>query len=122
MRFLALVTRFSQTGLHVSLVNRLLNLQAGSRLRLEEALGPTPARLVILAENRIKLMHPLFAEELLRQELGDIGNGIDPEGLQDLSIELIGEVERLLGGQHRGGASPPHPAVHHSDQDLRDGR
>jgi tetratricopeptide (TPR) repeat protein len=97
MMFLALVTRFSQTGLHSVLVNRLLNLQPGAKLNLEEILGAGPSRLVIRVENRLKLMHPLFAEELLRQGLGESEAGIDKDELRDLSIDLIQQVVRILG-------------------------
>jgi hypothetical protein len=95
MRFVALVTRFTQIGTSLGFAKALLGLQADSEIALSEALGDSAAKLAILRGQSVRLLHPVVAEEVLRQELG--GQDSWPHGLKDLSLELINQTVAHLG-------------------------
>lgn len=95
MQYVALVTRFTQIGLSIGFVKALLGLEADSEINLPEALGDAGAKLVITRGQFVRLLHPIVAEELLRQELGGHDNWL--HGLKDLSLALIQETLRHLG-------------------------
>ncbi|MFJ1808861.1 MULTISPECIES: hypothetical protein [unclassified Streptomyces] len=66
MKYLALVTVYSNTGLQSELVHRLMRLASPSAgLELADVLGPGAARLVVVRSGRVRLQHQLIAEQAL---------------------------------------------------------
>jgi hypothetical protein len=95
MRFVALVTRFTQIGTSLGFTKTLLGLEADSEIELPEALGDSGAKFVIVRGQFVRLMHPILAEEVLRQELGGQDQWL--HGLTDLSLDLINQTVGHLG-------------------------
>jgi hypothetical protein len=99
LRLIALITRFSQVGVHEGLVRSWLDQPLAEDVDLAPALGPGPARLIVRDGQHVKILHPLVAEEVLRQLLTDRGSA-DPElwrsVLGELSIELIDAVTEVV--------------------------
>ena len=95
LRLVALVTRFTQIGLSLGFVKMLLGLTPDSEIDLPEALGESGAKLAIVRGQFVRLLHPIVAEEILRQELG--GRDHWPHGLKDLSLDLIDKTVGHLG-------------------------
>jgi tetratricopeptide (TPR) repeat protein len=95
MRYLALVTRYTQIGTSLGFLKSLLDLAPDSDIELPEALGESAAKLVIRQGQSVRLLHPIVAEELLIQELG--GNESWSHGLKDLSLDLINAAVNRLG-------------------------
>ncbi len=66
MKYLALVTIYSNTGLQSELVYRLMRHTSPSAgLELADVLGPGAARLVVVRSGRVRLQHQLIAEQVL---------------------------------------------------------
>jgi len=97
MLYLALLTRFSQCLLDESFVRSILGVPVDSSLPLEELIGRGPAALVVHNERRMKLLHPLIAEQTLRDLLGGHEGDSWKDGLKDLAIDFIRDVVRILG-------------------------
>ena len=95
--YLALTTRYSQKGLSEAFFRRLFQPALSGTIVLEQALGDGPARLVIGGHGRVKLVHPLIAEEALRQLLGGSARDDWKFNLKDLCIQLIREVVAVVG-------------------------
>lgn len=97
MLYLALLSRYSQVGLDEGVLLTLLGLQPNSKLDLEEALGSAPARLVLKQGRQRKLLHPLLAEEVLRELLGGHDGDGWKDGLKDLAVDFIQDMVRIIG-------------------------
>lgn len=97
MLYLALTTRYSQKGLSAAFFRRLFQPALSGTIILEQALGDGPARLVVAGHGRVKIVHPLIAEETLRQLLGGRGRDDWRFNLKDLCIQLIREVVAVVG-------------------------
>lgn len=95
VRFLALVTRYTQTGISIGLLNRFVGLEAASDVDLSEALGESVSHLAVRRGTSVRLLHPVIAGEVLRQTLG--GTDDWHYGLRDVSIDLIDETIAQLG-------------------------
>ncbi|MCL4207880.1 MAG: phosphotransferase [Pirellulaceae bacterium] len=95
--YLALTTRYSQKGLSEAFFRRLFQPALSGAIVLEQALGDGPARLVVAGNGRVKLVHPLIAEETLRQLLGGRGRDDWKFNLKDLCIQLIRDVVAVVG-------------------------
>ncbi|HEX8524211.1 MAG TPA: hypothetical protein VF669_18295 [Tepidisphaeraceae bacterium] len=97
--YLALVSRYSQKGLSEPLFRRLMQLSAGGTIVVEQTMGEHAARLIVRGNARLKIIHPLIAEEILRELLG--GTKSEPDNwkfaLKDLCIQLIREVVAVAG-------------------------
>lgn len=100
MCFLALVTRFSQSSLTDDIMREILNLSVARPLRLNELLGDGPARLVLHRNGQARIIHPLVAQEILKQLLAPS----DPEnqdewkrGLVDLSCSFVESLTDVAG-------------------------
>lgn len=86
---LALVTMYSNSGLQLGLLQRLLRLDASdSALTIEDLLGPAAA-LVVLRGGRYRIAHHLIAEELL-VFLTDLQDW--RPHLNDLALDFIEDV------------------------------
>ena len=91
---LSLAARFSQCTFSSDLVRKLLNLDASSQCSLAEAVGTEAARLLIEWDEKVKLVHPLVAEEVLCQLWG-----VDWKlGLPNLCADFIHDVMQGAGG------------------------
>jgi len=99
MLYLALVTRFTQAWLDESILFSILGLPGDSSLNLEQVLGEGPARLVVRNERQRKLLHPLIAEEALRELLGGREGDAWKDGIKDLAIDFIGDIVTLVGAE-----------------------
>lgn len=102
IKYLALVTRFSQTYVTEAELKALFGLSSERPLRLEEVFGDAAARLVLFRNQQARLLHPLIAEEVLRQMLGGpaIGNNDHWRAqLTDLSCQLIDEFADICGAE-----------------------
>jgi tetratricopeptide (TPR) repeat protein len=99
VNYLALVTRFSQAYLTEAEIKTMVGLASDRPLRLEELLGDAAARLVVYRNQQARLLHPLIAEEVLKQLLG--GNGLVgdhwKEQLTDLSCQFVDELTDVCG-------------------------
>jgi hypothetical protein len=95
LRYLAVVTRFTQTGISVGLLNRLLGLDAASDVDLVSAVGESIAHLMVQRATLVRLLHPVIATEVLRQTLGMTDEW--QHGLRDVSVDLINGIMELLG-------------------------
>ena len=96
--YLALTTRYSQLGLDESLVTSLFDLHAGKELDIVSVFGEAPAHLIVRRGKTLRLLHPLIAEEVLKELLGGTSDDAWRYGLKDLSTDFIHDVVRLLGG------------------------
>ena len=99
LRYLAMVTRYTQVGVHESLFKLFLGLQRETKSSIEEAIGTGPNRLLVQQGSYVKLLHPLIAEEVLRQLLGGSAGDGWKDGLKVIAIDFIHEVNRLLGNK-----------------------
>jgi len=97
MLYLALTTRFSQKGLSEAFFRRLFQPAISGALVLEQVLGVGPARLVVHGNSRIKFIHPLLAEEALRELLGGTGKDDWKVSLKELCVQLIRDVITIVG-------------------------
>ncbi|MGA2439708.1 MAG: phosphotransferase, partial [Tepidisphaeraceae bacterium] len=97
LRYLALVTRFSQGHVAEGLMRGLLGQRTYATSELESAFGPGPWRLVLNRGSRYRLMHPLIAEQVLRAQLGS-DNETWRRDLQSLTLDFINDVAGIGGG------------------------
>ncbi|MEU6983861.1 hypothetical protein ABZ946_10560, partial [Streptomyces sp. NPDC046324] len=87
LKYLALVTIFSNTGLQKELVHHLMrHSSAAAELELADLLGPEAARLVTVRSGRVRLQHQLIAEQVLAELLHDEHWQYY---LKDLSIDFV---------------------------------
>jgi tetratricopeptide (TPR) repeat protein len=117
LQYLAMITIYSNTGLHESLLRRLMGVSDDAQLELPELLGDGPARLVTTRGDRLRLLHQVIAEEVLvvlsggaredakrelhylaRDFIRDVASVADPESVavQDLFRQLF--VDRQGAG------------------------
>lgn len=84
---LALVTIYSNTGLQIEAVQRLMRvMEPSAEVDLADLLGPEAARLIAMRSGRLRLQHQLLAEQVLAEIVND------PRWenhLKDLSVDLI---------------------------------
>lgn len=73
--FIALITRYSQAALLTTLLAKMLGLPKQKAFRLSSAFGDEASRLLLARDLRVRILHPLVAEEVLRQLMA-------PEGIQ----------------------------------------
>ncbi len=104
VEFLAVITRFSKTGLHELLALRLLGATDTYQMSLEDLMGVGPCRMVVRDNCRFKLMHPILAEEVLktvRLSANEFETGSRDElwldNLPDLATDFIQELVRVGG-------------------------
>lgn len=72
MKYLALVTIYSNNGLQWDQVHKLMRYSSHSAgLELADVLGPGAARLVVVRSGRVRLQHQLIAEQVLAHLFGD---------------------------------------------------
>jgi hypothetical protein len=89
-QYLAIVTRYSSEYLPASFVNHFLRVD--KRLQLLDILPEGPYRLIISLGNKLRLLHPLIAEQVLEAlEPGGSGDRWI-QSLYSLSIDLIGRL------------------------------
>jgi len=86
-QYLAVITRYSSQDLPSSFVNSYLRMD--QRLPLAEILPDGPFRLIVSSHNRLRLLHPLIAEQVL--------TALEPsdrwfESLYSISLDLIGRI------------------------------
>jgi tetratricopeptide (TPR) repeat protein len=103
MLYLALVSRFSQLDLHISLMSGLLQVyqDQGYIVPVEgatitDALGPA-MQLIVQRRDEIKLLHPMIAEEVLRQLLGKPSAEPWSNDLADICIQFIDDLITVAG-------------------------
>ncbi len=90
--YLALVTRYSQLGLPQSLFLRILEKNADSTFDPDAEFGDRIARLVVMQNGALRLIHPLLAEEVLNQLIGNGDGDAWKDSLADTAIEFLGSV------------------------------
>jgi cold shock CspA family protein len=95
MEYLALVTRFAQTGITSALVRRLLGVSPDANINLAEVFDEGPATLILEREERVKLLHPLIAEEVLQQRIGGTEHKYETR-LRELAEMFIEDVVKYL--------------------------
>jgi cold shock CspA family protein len=100
LEYLALTTMFTQLGISGALLRRMLGLSADSDLRLEEAFDPGPASLILDQGDRVKLLHPLIADEVLQQRIGGPDFGW-LDRLKELADLFIDDSIRCMGSDAR---------------------
>ena len=88
--YLALITVYSNTGLHETLLKKILGISEGTKLEMIDIFGDGPVRLISNREGSIRLLHHVIAEEVLRELTG--GGGDWHLGLHHLSIDFIREI------------------------------
>ncbi|MFI2711274.1 hypothetical protein ACH495_14225 [Micromonospora sp. NPDC018662] len=87
LEFLALTTIFSNSGLQVELVQKLMRVSVPTaELTTADLLGAEAARLVTVRAGRLRLLHQLLAEQVLVELLNDERW---EQQLKDLSIDFI---------------------------------
>ncbi|WP_299092049.1 hypothetical protein [uncultured Microbacterium sp.] len=95
LEYLAFVTSFSEVGLDLSTVHRLLGYEPGhGLLPLADLFGDTVERLLVQHSGKIKVVHPILAEEVL-DEL--VGGGRVPwrNHAHELALEFIRDLGTL---------------------------
>jgi hypothetical protein len=96
LAYLALVTRFGQIGVDEGLVAGWLGFASQQDdLDLESSLGNLAARLVVRTGRNCRLLHPIIAEEVLRQIAGDTRW---QTGLHTLALGFIDAVTSVVHG------------------------
>ncbi len=91
LEFIALATIYSNTGLQLELVQKLMRVPVNVNLDLEDVLGPRPARLVTIRTGRLRLLHQLLAEEVLAEWLGGSSSRWQM-GLGNLALDFIDAI------------------------------
>jgi tetratricopeptide (TPR) repeat protein len=94
-RFLALVTSYTQTGISIGLIKRLLGRDSDAAGDLDTVFADPLSRLTVKRALEARLLHPIIANELLRQTLG--GTEDWRYGLKDVSLDLASETVSQLG-------------------------
>ena len=95
LKFLGIVTNYSQSGIDEACILRILQSRIEPSSDLNSVWGEGPARLVVRQDGTLKVIHPTVARQILRALIG----GHDWQaGLKDACIELIQTMRRLLGG------------------------
>ncbi|QDU89369.1 Phosphotransferase enzyme family protein [Pirellulimonas nuda] len=94
LEYLSLLTRFSKISVHESLVKRLMNLRSRNFASLREAIGDGPWGLLLSQDGRVKILHPVIAEEVLRHFSENEDWRLD---LADLSMRLIEDLANRVG-------------------------
>lgn len=97
--YLALITRYCQIGIDESILLSLLGMHTATRLDIAEGFGSAPARLLLKRDRKCRMLHPLIAEEVLRQLLGYPEGDSWKAGLKDLSLDFIRDVVRIAGNE-----------------------
>ena len=97
MLYLALATLFSQKGLSEAFFRRLFQPAITGALVLESSLGVGPARLVVHGNARVKFVHPLLAEEALRELLGGSEKDDWKANVKEVCVQLIRDVVAIVG-------------------------
>lgn len=100
MEFLSVVTIYSNSGIPRAVVNRIMNLQADTSVGLEEILGEGPARLVVVRDGGLRIMHQVLAEHVLQKVLNSPGDSWRAD-LKDICIDFIRESVRAVGDHSR---------------------
>ncbi|MEO8359547.1 MAG: hypothetical protein ABI672_05925 [Vicinamibacteria bacterium] len=95
---LALVTIYSNTGLHEVFLRRMLDLSDSSLITIDQLIGAGPARLTIRRNGLYRLMHSVIAEQVLEHLDGPRWR----LELKTLTIDFINDLARY-GGQHSRG-------------------
>lgn len=104
-QFLGLVTRYSSEGLSVTFVKSILRLD--QKIKLDNVLPEGPFRLISINNNRLRLLHPLIAEQTLEaiDPGGKNGKWIQSlylislylvDSLHEYSPEINSEIQELL--------------------------
>jgi tetratricopeptide (TPR) repeat protein len=90
---LAFLTKYSNSGLELGLVQRLFRLESDDdrKLKIEDLLGPASA-LVVHRAGRYSVAHPLLAEEILAH-LTESGDWRD--NLKHIALEFIEDISAL---------------------------
>ncbi len=100
--YLALTTYFAQDGLEAGVVKEMLGLREKKALDLDDEFGLGPASLMLEFRNgkedvsRIKLLHPLIAEEVFRR-LYEVDRDDWKAELKQLSETFIDDMTRVMG-------------------------
>jgi hypothetical protein len=102
IRYLALVSKFSQSAIKKSILAAIAGHDDTSFYSSEELLGSNAARLVIsdvsADETTIRVVHPLIAEEILRQTVSEGGSTEDwKQQLGTLSADFINSLADACG-------------------------
>ncbi|MEI2276070.1 aminoglycoside phosphotransferase family protein [Paenarthrobacter ilicis] len=71
VEYVAFATRYSEAGLDLSTIHRLLGFEPRhGLLTLAELFGDSAARLMVQTVNRVKIVHPIIADEVLDELVG----------------------------------------------------
>jgi len=98
LSYLSLASRFAQASITASILRGLLGISQEKPIVLAEVLGEGPARLVLLRDEEAKILHPLIAEEILKQCLStDSNTNLWREKLVETSCLFIDEVVDSAG-------------------------
>ncbi|WP_437956320.1 OST-HTH/LOTUS domain-containing protein [Sorangium sp. So ce119] len=95
LQYLALVTIYSDAGLHEGIFRQLMGVSENSKLSVADLLPEGPARLVTRRQERLRLMHQILAEETLAA----LSGGAHDEwrlDLAELAVHFIREVTSLV--------------------------
>ncbi len=90
--YLSLITAFSQESLRDIIIKKHFNLSADKPFIINQILGNGPDSLLISQGNKLRVIHPIIAKEILKQqsELQSLKKGIYWEdSLIDLSCDFI---------------------------------
>jgi tetratricopeptide (TPR) repeat protein len=97
LSYLALVTLYSQRTLDVDFLKMLLNEPRRSALNLHSHFGAAASLITKIDGNKVKLLHPLIAKQVLREVLGP---GAQWQAqLKDTAITFIERAVTLLGAR-----------------------
>lgn len=104
MTFLALITYFSQGWIAVSELKRILNISGNRALRLPSVLGMGPLRLLLHTRAGVRLVHPVIAEEVLRQLLTPGSTSSDEWKAQigEVALAFVEEMARIYESEADG--------------------
>ncbi|MEH0818553.1 P-loop NTPase [Micromonospora sp. CPCC 205714] len=104
-QFLALVTRYAQSGIPTHLVRfwitgrwTLETVYESDEDYLRSLLGDDLRHLTVSHSGELRLMHPQIAEQVLQELLG--GEGTWRRNLPQLSVDLIANVVHHLGAEN----------------------
>jgi len=99
LAYIAVITIYSNRGLHEVLLRRLLGVSDNSAIDLSELMGAGPERLITTRPGRqLRILHQVLAEEVLNNIGG--GSGKDWRlDLKDLCEDLIRDLVRVSGSE-----------------------
>ncbi len=98
LRYLAMITIYTNSGLHKSILGRLIDrkLSRVTDLTPTDLLGERPAGLVVNREGRLRLLHQIVSEEVFDRLVEARNRGAWRQELKKIAVDFIEDLARVV--------------------------